>query len=276
MRPLLTVLLVAGSLVGLSPAIATAAPGTLVASPLFTPEAGPLLAGDAAVVWLRRRDDAVLDLWAADGAGARHVQRFVAADGARLRAPRLWASSTAVVLALFEGAASRTYAGAFGQPLVEAPLPTFAVPALPPAAEGVRFTDAGARRAVWVARGCAGAQIRTIALALVATVTRREPTCRLRLRERAQLRGDRLRFGISCAGMAIDCAARVVVRAGGRVIARGDASYNHAAPPFAAASLRVTRAGLRLLRRNPRTRVRISARYGELAARRATVRVARR
>jgi hypothetical protein len=194
-----------------------------------------------------------------------------------------------VALELFEVSAgggsrgaSRTYAGAFGRPLDEvsgwplAQAPA-ATPALPGAAAGaVRFADADARRAVWVARGCRSAQIRTIALPLTAAVRQREPTCRLRLRERVRLRGGRLRLGISCAGLRVDCAARVVVRAGGRVIARGDASYNHAAPPFAAARLRVTSFGLRLLRRHARVRVRISARIGALAARHATVVVARR
>ena len=75
--------------------------------------------------------------------------------------------------------------------------------------------------------------------------------------------------------MRIDCSARVVVRVGGRVIARGAASYNHATPPFAAANLRVTAAGLRLLRRSAPARVRISARIDGLATRRATVVVAR-
>ncbi|MEA2269995.1 MAG: hypothetical protein QOC64_2605 [Solirubrobacteraceae bacterium] len=283
MRPLLAVLVAAATcLACATPATATAAPGTLVASPLFVPEAGPLLAGDAGVVWLRRRDDAVLDLWEADAASARHVQRFVAADGERLRVMRLTTSSTQVALELREGDERRTYAGAFGGPLVAASPPALpvlpALPALPAGVPGVRFTDADEHRAVWVARGCRSAQIRIVALPLATAtaITQREPTCRLRLRERARLRGDRLRFGLSCAGLRIDCAARVVVRAGGRVIARGGASYNHATPPFAAVNLRVTAAGLRLLRRNPGARVRISARFGELARRRATVVVVRR
>ncbi|MDX6676135.1 MAG: hypothetical protein QOE31_187 [Solirubrobacteraceae bacterium] len=296
MRRPLTVLLAAAAWLGAAvPVTATAAPGTLVASPLFVPAAGPLLAGDDGVLWLRRRDDAVLDLWAADAAGgARRIQRFVAADGHRLRTSRLSASPTAVALELFEVSAgggsrgaSRTYAGAFGRPLDEVsgwPLAQAApaapvsapTPVLPGGLEAVRFADADARRAVWVARGCRCAQIRTIALPLTAAVRQREPTCRLRLRERVRLRGGRLRLGISCAGLRVDCAARVVVRAGGRVIARGGASYNHAAPPFAAARLRVTSFGLRLLRRHARVRVRISARIGALAARHATVVVARR
>ena len=282
MRPLLASLIVATAWLCAATAPATAAPGTLVASPTFIPAAGPVLAGDDGVVWLRRRDDAALDLWVADRAlGARRIQRFVAADGNRLRSLRLSASASAVSLELVErsrrGGAriqSRSYRGALGQPLTEVNTP---LAALPTATRSGRFTDISERRAVWVARGCRGAQIRTLTLPLAAPLTaEREPRCRLRLRAPARLRGDRLRFGISCAGMRIDCSARVVVRAGGRVIARGAASYNHATPPFAAASVRVTPAGVRLLRRNARMRVQISARYRGLAARRATVVVARR
>ncbi|MEY2516855.1 MAG: hypothetical protein QOJ89_4213 [bacterium] len=282
MRSLLALLLVA--VAWLCAALpATAAQGTLVAGPTFVPEAGPVLAGDDGVVWLRRRDDAVVDLWVFDPAhGARRIQRFVAADGNRLRSLRVSASATAVALELVElsgrgrsrVASPRSYAGAFGQPLAEVPARLAALSA--GAGVGV-FTDVTEGRAVWVARRCRSAQIRTITLPLAAPLTaEREPRCRLRLRAPARLRGGRLRLGVSCAGFAIDCAARVVVRARGRVIARGTASYNHATPPFAAASLRVTAAGLRLLRRSARTRMQISARINGLAARRATVVVARR
>jgi hypothetical protein len=282
MRPLLYSLVVAIAWLCAATAPATAAQGTLVASPTFVPAAGPVLAGDDGVVWLRRRDDAVLDLWVSDAArGERRVQRFVAAGGNRLRALRLSASPAAVALELVElsrrrGARveSRSYRGALGQPLTAIDTP---LPPLPTATRSGRFTDIGERRAVWVARACRSTQIRTIALPLAAPLSaEREPRCRLRLRRPARLRGGRLRFGVSCAGFAIDCAARVVVRARGRVIARGTASYNHATPPFAAASLRVTAAGLRLLRRSARTRMQISARINGLAARRATVVVARR
>jgi hypothetical protein len=283
MRPLPTLLLIAVCTLAAAAAPAGAAaagavPGVVVASPTFVPAAGPLLAGEDGVVWVRRRDDAVVDLWAADAAGgARRVQRFVAADGARLASLRLSASPTAVGLELVEISGrrgrervqARRYAGAFGQPLVQAP------PAALPAA-AVRFTDATATRAVWVARGCRSAQIRVVALPLPAPVRQLEPTCRLRLRAAVagdppvRLRAGRLRLGISCAGFELDCRARVVVRAFGRVIARGVASYDHATPPYAAASLRVTAVGRRLLRRHRRVRLRISARIDGAPARRTT------
>jgi hypothetical protein len=438
-----------GSLVA---SVAAASRGSLVASPTFVPEAGPVLAGDGGLAWLRRRDDAVLDLWVAErGKAPRRVQRFVGSDTESLRSPRLSASSTTVGLELFEVARRRrsravvtssTYLGAFGEPLtrvgscasanrgvrsidvgedvaafrgrgcrptaVRSPAAAGAVPelrlpsgafgmraagrfvawlsgttatgdprtavvrdgasgvlaehalgaglvdqALHPdgtlalayrtrlailgpgavaerslaltllapqtvhwvgdalavvAADGahpgagvleivdrqgspvqriaelgadrelLRHADVDEQRAAWVARGCRSAQIRTVALPVAAVPRYREPPCRLRLREPARLHGDRLRLGISCAGFVVDCAARVVVRVGRRVIARGVASYNHGTPPFAAARLRVTGAGMRLLRRDGGARLRISARIGALATRRTTqaIRVGRR
>ena len=47
----------------------------------------------------------------------------------------------------------------------------------------------------------------------------------------------------------------MTIRAGGRIVARGTARYNHATPPYAAASLRVTRSERALLRRARRIRV---------------------
>jgi hypothetical protein len=127
----------------------------------------------------------------------------------------------------------------------------------------LRHSDVGAGRAVWVARGCASTEIRSIDLPAPATVRPREPACPLRLRRRVRLRGERLRFGVSCAGFTVSCSARVSVRARGLVIARGRARYNHSTPPYAAADLRVTAAGLQLLRLlRPATRLRISARLG--------------
>jgi hypothetical protein len=440
-----------GGPLALSASLAAASRGSLVASPTFVPEAGPVLAGDGGLVWLRRRDDAVLDLWVSEpGKDPRRVQRFVGSDAESLRSPRLSASSTAVGLELFEVArhgrsravvASRTYLGAFGEPLrrvgscaaadrgvrsidvgpyvaafrgprcrpTAAPsaaagaVPEVALPgaafgmrvagrfvawlsgstatgdprtavvrdsvsgvlaehalggglvdqALHPdgtlalayrtrlailgagavaerslalrllapqtvhwvgsalgvvAADGshrgagvlqivdrqgstvqrvaelgadrdlLRHADVDEQRAAWVARGCRSAQIRTVALPVAAVPRHREPTCRLRLREPARLHGGRLHLGISCAGFVIDCAARVVVRVGRRAIARGVASYNHGTPPFAAANLRVTGAGMRLLRRDGGARLRISARINGFVTRRATqaIRVARR
>jgi hypothetical protein len=129
--------------------------------------------------------------------------------------------------------------------------------------ELMRHTDLTTGAAAWVTRGCASARIRTISLPARGTVKLRTPACRLRLRRRATLHDGRLRLGISCAGFAIGCGARVTVRAGGRVIARGAARYTRSTPPYAAADLRVGAVGLRLLREHPRTRVRISARIGE-------------
>lgn len=129
--------------------------------------------------------------------------------------------------------------------------------------ELMRHTDLTDGAAAWVTRGCANAQIRTISLPAPATVKQRTPACRLRLRRRATVRAGRLRLGVSCAGFGIGCGARVTVRVGRRVIARGAARYNRSTPPYAAADLKISTASLRLLRKQTRTRVRISARIGE-------------
>jgi hypothetical protein len=136
--------------------------------------------------------------------------------------------------------------------------------------ELMRHTDVTAGAATWVARGCESAEIRTIALPAASTAKQRTPVCGLRLRRRARLRHGRLRLGVSCAGFGIRCRARVTVRVGRRVIARGTARYDHSTPPYAAADLEVSAAGLRLLRESRRTRVRISARIGAAPVRRTT------
>lgn len=258
MRALLIGLLAAAVLA--SPAgTAPAQPrGVLVASPRFVPAAGPVLAGDGGVAWVSRRDDRVLDLWVAQiGGPPRRVQRYSGSDEERLRVVALIASATQVglELAVIERGRARTraYAGAFGQPL--APVDGVRI-------EGGSDSAVSAGRAVWVARGCASAEIRTIELPAVGPLHRGTPRCRLRLRRAVTRRRDRLRFGVSCAGFAIECGARVTVRAGGRVIARGTARYNHSTPPYAAADLRLSPAGVRMLRRRPRARLRISARIG--------------
>ena len=97
-----------------------------------------------------------------------------------------------------------------------------------------------------------------------ATGSARADGCPLRLRRAPRLRGGRLRLGLSCAGFEIGCGARVTVTARGRVIARGSARYNHGTPPFAAANLHVGRRAVRMLRARPRTRIRITARIGEV------------
>jgi hypothetical protein len=242
----------AGGLIGVA-AASPAGEGRLVASPRFVPAAGPLAAGDGRVAWVSRRDDRVLDLWVAQiGAPPRRVQRFSGSDAERLRRPRLVVSATEVGLELTVVAPRRVtvraYAGAVGRPLAPVGRLSF---------ESARDVGAGA---VWVARVCAGAEIRAAAISTAAHVGTREPRCPLRLRRAVTRRRDRLRLGVSCAGFAIDCAAHVTVRAAGRVIARGPARYNHATPPYAAADLRLTPAGVRLLRRHPHARLRIGAR----------------
>jgi len=241
----------------LASATARADGGTLVATPRFVPVAGPLFAGPGGLAWVTRRDDAVLDLWIAEpGQGPRRVQRFSGADTERLRAPRLTASPTAIGLQVrvtdLRGRAIQTltYSGAFGEPLS----PTTMLPAPTVAPD----------RAVSVTRACESAEIRTIALR--SSVLLPDPECELRLRSPLRLHGDRLRFGVSCAGFRIDCSAEVVIRVGGRVIARGPARYNHTTPPYAAASLRVGRQGRGLLR--SRRHVRVTARIDRMVTRR--------
>ena len=263
---------VAGGLIGAVAAGAVpAGGGTLVASPRFVPAAGPLPAGDGGVAWVSRRDDRVLDLWVAQfGAPARRVQRFSGSDAERLRRPRLVTTATEVGLQFSVVEARRVtvraYAGAFGRPL--APVGRLEL-------AGASEPGVGVSGAAWVARGCASAEIRAGALP-AAAVMAREPRCPLRLRRAVTLRRDRLRLGVSCAGFAIDCAARVTIRAAGRVIARGPARYNHATPPYAAADLRLTPAGVRLLRRHPHARLRISARIAGAQRVRTTQTFARR
>jgi hypothetical protein len=244
--------------------------GTLVASPRFIPEAGPLLVGADGIAWVSRRDDRVLDLWlaAAGVRGAHRVQRFSGSDSERLRPVALSASGQTLTLALTVVEAGRArsevYRGLFGEPLVR----DAAAPA-PDAPAGV-----APARMVWVARACRSAEIRTVALPAAGRLAHREPACRLRLRRHPRVHEDRLRFGVSCAGFRISCSARVRVRARGRVIARGVARYNHTTPPFAAAGLRLSSYGRRLLRAHPRAALRISARYGDLATRVVVARAA--
>ena len=271
MRALLVAWCVAAAVVGglIGVGAAAAGGGTLVASPRFVPAAGPLPAGDRRVAWVTRRDDRVLDLWVAQvGAPARRVQRFSGSDAERLRRPRLVTSPTEVGLQFSVVAGRRVtvraYAGAFGRPL--APVGRLDLDGASASAR-----DLGAGGVVWVARGCASAEIRAGARPAAAVATR-EPRCPLRLRRAVTRHRDRLRLGISCAGFAIDCAAHVTVRAAGRVIARGPARYNHATPPYAAADLRLTPAGVRLLRRHPHARLRISARIAGAQRVRSTTR----
>ncbi|MEA2218698.1 MAG: hypothetical protein QOJ35_1324 [Solirubrobacteraceae bacterium] len=190
------------------------------------------------------------------------------APGAEARAAAT-ARGAAVPAASARGAAASP--GAAAPACVRGTLPP---PAPPPKAapaalrvgrdrELLRHVDVSDARAVWVARGCASAQIRTIALPPPAVVRAAIPACELRLRRPARLRGGRLRLAVSCAGFSIDCAARVTVRLHGRVIGRGTARYTHGTPPFAAASLRISAAGVRLLRGGRPARVLISARVGE-------------
>jgi hypothetical protein len=165
----------------------------------------------------------------------------------------------------------RRYAGPFGQPL--AAVGVLQIPEANGAAaqqivafgrdrELMRHTDVARGLAVWVARGCRSTEIRAIALPAPAPVVARTPACRLRLRRRATVRGDRLRLGVSCAGFRIDCEARVTVYGAGRVLARGRARYNRSTPPYAAADLALMPAAMRLLRTRGRARVQISARIG--------------
>ena len=263
---------------------ALAVPGTLVASPRFVPEAGPVFAGDAGLAWITRRDERVLDLWAAEPGGApRRVQRFSGADDERLLAARLAASPALVRLELFvtqSGPHARgrrlrslTYVGPFGAPLrlvASAYLAPRRIPELARERTLMAHTDRTATQAVHVTRGCRSAEIRTSALSAGAALAQREPTCRLRLRRRATPDGERLRLGVSCAGFRIDCAARVVIHAAGRVIAQGTARYNRSTPPYAAANLRLTPAGQRLLDGRHRMHVLISARYATTARIRRT------
>ena len=253
---------VAAALVAAGAAAASALPGTLVAAPVFVPVAGPLVAGPEQVVWVRRRDDRVLDLWVAEpGRGARRVQRFSTADGERLRSPRLSASPAIVALELrVTDRRDRTlrrlyYSGPFGEPLTAGP----GVAARPTA-------EPWPGHAVVVGRGCASAEIRTVATPEAGVPADEEPApgCALRLRSPLRLHAGRLRLGVSCAGFRIDCTARVTVRSGRRVVARGVARYNHATPPYAAADLRVKPRDRRLLR--PGRLVRVTARIGDAHA----------
>jgi hypothetical protein len=281
MRPPLAMLLIAVAL-GMTGAVVVAqaaapAADTIVATPRFVPVAGPVFAGAGGVAWVSRRDDAVLDLWVAEpGQGPRRVQRFSGADGERLRRPRLSAFAGEVALRFTEtradeAASVRSYRGAFGQPLL---------PSADVAAVASVVVDAAGRR-LQVTRRCASAEIRVVSPAAApgfaedrtsagaasaaapAAAAAREQACLLRLRRHPRLRAGRLRLGLSCAGFSIDCSARVSVRIGRRVIARGRARYNRATPPFAAASVKVSRRGLRLLRSRPRTRIAITARIGD-------------
>lgn len=127
------------------------------------------------------------------------------------------------------------------------------------------LTDLNATRAAWVTRGCTSAQIRTITRSVPETARLRPDRCRLRLTQSPTMRGSRLRLGVSCAGFASDCAARLTIRVGQLVVARGSALPRDQAPHYAQASLRVTRTGRALLANRRRVRIRITARIGRFA-----------
>jgi len=231
---------------------AAPAAARLAATPRFVPASGPVAAGAERLAWISRRDDTVLDLWVVEpGQAARRVQRFSAADGERLRRPRLSASPADLGLELLvtdrAGVALRTltYAGPFGAALL-------------PAAAAPEVTGSSPWRVV-VTRGCDSARIHAFAPSEYPGL-RADPSCPLRLRSPLRLTGHRLRLGISCAGFRIACGAKVVVWAGRRVVARGVAHYNHATPPYAAASLRVVPAARRL---RPGARVRVVTHIGD-------------
>ena len=212
---------------------------TLVATPRFVPAAGPLLAGPD-----RRRAGSRAATTRCStcgspsrGSGPRRVQRFSGADSERLRSPRLTASPRRSGLEL-------RVTDLRGQPLAHAHLRRAAVRRAAAPGRATRSRRAGAsrpgqaapgERAAARARRSGRGERRGPALGDL----RASPSCALRLRSPLRLRGDRLRLGISCAGLSHRLLRRdVVVRAGGRVIARGPARYNHTTPPYAAAALR--------------------------------------
>jgi len=259
--------------------------GEIVATPRFVPVAGPLLAGDDTVVWIARRDDAVLDLWeAVGGQPPRRIQRFAGSDAEWLSRPRLMASPTTVGLEFAELRAhnrrtlrTRTYAGGIGVPLLRAGARLgmlaiggdggAAITSLLAAGEHrdlLAHSDRTERRAVWVTRACASAEIRTVALPAPAAIGVRAAECELRLRRGARIRAGRLRLGLSCAGFDVGCRAAVSVRHGARIVARGSARPNRSTPPYAAANLRLTRSAIALLHRRRQIRVHIRARIGAI------------
>lgn len=177
--------------------------------------------------------------------------RLLAAHGAR------WLGDTLAVVAARRGDPRRGLL----QRVDSAGAPVAALLAMGSDRDLHEHTDASASRLVWVERGCMQAVIRTTALPTPAVARQRgTPSCALRLRRQPRVRAGRLRLGVSCAGFARDCSARLTVRAGSQLVARGTARPNHGAPPYAAANLRLTRAARVLLDRHARIRVLISAR----------------
>ena len=86
------VAVVLGWLAVVSPA--GAATGTIVASPKYIPASGPVLAGDRGVLWVTRRGDRVLELWAwTPAGGTRRLQRFGTVKGYDLNQPGFFGSA---------------------------------------------------------------------------------------------------------------------------------------------------------------------------------------
>ena len=117
-----------------------------------------------------------------------------------------------------------------------------------------------ATHAAWLTRGCAGVQIRTRAMSDPGTVASRSDRCPLRLIGRRALRGRHLRLAVSCAGFIRDCGARITVRLGGTVIARGDAVTRGSDHDVARADLIIRPAARPLMRRH-RLTLQISGQY---------------
>lgn len=204
------VAVVLGWLAVVSPA--GAATGTIVASPKYIPASGPVLAGDRGVLWVTRRGDRVLELWAwTPAGGTRRLQRFGTVKGYDLNQPGFFGSAYL--------SASSTHVGM-------------------------------ELHTTYAAKGVEGSILNQTFLGRLGK----------RIRQVRQCGVQRFQRSLEVEGTT----ARVTVRAGRRVIARGIASPRLKTPGVARAGLRILRAGRALLRTHRRVRVRVSARIGPL------------
>lgn len=128
----------------------------------------------------------------------------------------------------------------------------------------------------WLSRGCRSVLINARPLSAPGPVRYQRDRFRCRLRRAGPtiLTARRVRLGVSCKSLTIDCSADITVLLGTRTIAAGAASDSYRDGTGARANLHVRRSARHLLRTPGPVMLRITARYDDTdSVRRSTIRV---